>query len=145
MTERRLFFNVVTDDLPAATALYRELFGFVPSFESDWFVQLRSPDNAELELGFLRRDHEIVPDSLRTSPPSGMLTLTVDDVDAVHARAQAMGLTILEAPRDLFFGQRRLLLVDPSGLTVDVSSPCPPDPEWMKRVRPADGGGYVEG
>lgn len=46
---------------------------------------------------------------------------------------------------DLEAAPRRMLVDDGHGLTVDMSSECAPDPEWMKRVRPAEGGGYVEG
>ena len=60
-----------------------------------------------------------------------MLTIVVDDVDALHRQAVDRGLEVVESPRDLFYGQRRMLLVDPNGLLVDVSSECPPDPDWL--------------
>lgn len=60
-----------------------------------------------------------------------MLTVVVDDVDTVHARARAAGIEIVEPPTDLFYGQRRMLVTDPNGLLVDVSSECPPDPDWL--------------
>jgi uncharacterized glyoxalase superfamily protein PhnB len=69
--------------------------------------------------------------TFRAAPTGGMLTLVVDDVDAVHARAQEAGIEIVEPPTDLFYGQRRMLVTDPNGLLVDISSECPPDPDWL--------------
>lgn len=93
-------------------------------FDSDWFVNLQAPENDAVELGILQRDHELVPERFRNAAGGGMLTIVVDNVDAVYERARARGEEIVEAPRDWFYGQRRMLLVDPNGMLVDVSSEC---------------------
>lgn len=130
----RNFYSVLSDDVPASREWYVELFGYTVEFDSDWFVHLRAADSAEVELGILARDQEIVPRSVRDRPAGGMLTIVVDDADAVHERVVDLGTEIVEEPRNLFYGQRRLLVVDPSGLIVDVSSECPPDPAWLKTL-----------
>ncbi len=122
---------MLSGDLPRSRDWYVSLFGYEVEFDSDWFVHLQVPGSPALELGLIARDHEIVPDRLRPTPTGGLLTLVVDDVDAVHRRAEAEGVEILEPPRDLFYGQRRMLLLDPDGMVVDVSSECPPDPDWL--------------
>ena len=127
----RNFYSVLSDDLAATRDWYVSLFGYRVEFDSDWFVHLQSTDRPDVELGILARDHEIVPASVRERPSGGMLTIVVDDVDAVHRQAVDRGLEVVESPRDLFYGQRRMLLVDPNGLLVDVSSECPPDPDWL--------------
>ncbi|MEM9691096.1 MAG: VOC family protein [Myxococcota bacterium] len=144
MSERRLFFNLIVDDVEQASRFYVDVLGFRAVFTSDWFLQLQSPDEATLELGLLRRDHESVPEPARAAPVGGMVTIVVEDVDAVHQRAAEAGYTVLAPPQDMFYGQRRMLVDDGNGLVVDLSSACPPDPDWMKRVRPAEGGGYIE-
>lgn len=127
----RAFFSVLSADLPRSKAWYTSLFGYEVEFDSDWFVHLRDPVNPALELGIIAIDHEIVADTMRAAPVGGTMTLVVDDVDAVHALARDRGIEIIEAPRDLFFGQRRLLIADPDGQVIDVSSECPPDPDWL--------------
>jgi catechol 2,3-dioxygenase-like lactoylglutathione lyase family enzyme len=127
----RSFYSVFSTDLTRAKDWYVALFGYRVEFESDWFVHLQDPANPSIEVGVIARDHEIVPDGFRAEPTGGLLTLVVDDVDAIHQRALDGGVVVVEEPRDLFYGQRRLLLVDPDGLLVDVSSECPPDPEWL--------------
>jgi predicted enzyme related to lactoylglutathione lyase len=92
-------------------------------FDSDWFVILTHPDADGLELGILQRSHDIVPQSVRSAPSGIIVTFVVDDCDAVHDRARACNARVLEKPTDMFYGQRRMLLCDPDGTVVDVSSP----------------------
>ncbi|MEO1173007.1 MAG: VOC family protein, partial [Myxococcota bacterium] len=66
------------------------------------------------------------------NPPAGTLvTIVVEDVDALHATAAERDIPIVEPPRNLFYGQRRMLLRDPAGTLVDVSSECPPSEEFL--------------
>jgi predicted enzyme related to lactoylglutathione lyase len=126
----RNFYSVLSDDLAATRDWYVSLFGYRVEFDSDWFVHLQSTD-PDVELGILASDHEIVPAAVRGQPSGGILTIVVEDVDAVHRQAVDRGVDVVESPRNLFYGQRRMLLVDPNGLIIDVSSECPPDPDWL--------------
>ena len=128
---RRAFFTILSDDLPRSRSWYTSLFGYRVEFDSDWFVHLQDPDQSTLELGLLARDHEIAPRSARDRAVGGMVTLVVDDVDALHAEVVGRGIEVIEPPTNLFYGQRRMLIVDPDGQLLDVSSECPPDPEWV--------------
>lgn len=127
----RGFFSVTSDDLTASRDWYVGLLGYEVEFDSDWFVHLRDPANPCLELGILSRSHEVVPERVRSVPTGGFVTLVVEDVDAVHRHAQERGVEVLEEPTDQFYGQRRMLVVDPNGLVLDISSECPPDPDWL--------------
>jgi len=86
-------------------------------------VQLASPAHPRLEFGIIQQDHELIPPEFHAAPQGCYLTFVVDDVDAVYARAQSMGTTVIQPPKDEFYGQRRLLLTDSNGLLVDISSP----------------------
>lgn len=127
----RSFYSATSTNLERTRDWYVSLFGYRVEFESDWFVHLQDPENPAIELGIIARDHEIVPEQHRADPAGGMLTLVVDDVDTLHTQAVDEGIEVVEEPRDLFYGQRRMLLLDPDGLMVDVSSECPPDPAWV--------------
>ncbi len=127
--------TMFADDLPAARDWYIDRLGYTVAFDSDWFVQLRSASNETVELGILLRNHEIVPEPFRGARAGSMLTVVIDDVDRVHARCVAAGDRIVEPPRDLFYGQRRMLVLDPEGMLVDVSSECDPDPEWLASLK----------
>lgn len=127
MSVNRAFVNVLSDRLPETRDFYAGLLGLTVAFDSDWFVNLQDPDKPGNELGVWRRDHALVPEEHRAVAPSGpsgtILTFVVDDVEAVHRRAEALGRTIVEPPRDTFYGQRSMLLKDPNGQLVDVSTP----------------------
>ncbi len=128
----RAFYSIFSDDLRQSRDWYVKLFGYQVAFDSDWFVHLQGPGNALLELGILARGHEIVPQSHRGEPAGGMLTIVVNDVDVTFELVNAASdVIVVEPPRNLFYGQRRMLLRDPNGLLIDVSSECPPDPDWL--------------
>jgi catechol 2,3-dioxygenase-like lactoylglutathione lyase family enzyme len=135
MSVLRSFVCIFSDRLAETRDFYVELFGWRVDFDSDWFVHLQAKDNASVELGILRRDHEIVPQAFRASPAGMLVTIVVPDVDAVHATVLERGFVPVETPRDLFYGQRRMLLRDPSGTLVDVSSECPPSPEFLASLK----------
>ncbi|EPJ44827.1 MAG: hypothetical protein OFPI_38820 [Osedax symbiont Rs2] len=51
------------------------------------------------------------------------LTLLVDGAIAVFERVKQLNFEIVQAPELSFYPHRRLLLKDPAGVLVDVSSP----------------------
>ncbi|MEM6989246.1 MAG: VOC family protein [Myxococcota bacterium] len=145
MAIQRVFYNVLSADLAAARRFYCGLLELSVRFDSDWFVHVGVAGNEGLEIGLLARDHALVPEAWRGAPRGAVLTVVVDDVDRIHEQARAAGVEVVEPPTDQFYGQRRLLLRDPDGTLVDLSSECAPDPAWLAKVQPIEGGGYREG
>lgn len=123
MAIARLMTNICSPDLAASRDFYQQLLDLEVTFDSDWFVQLTFPNNASLELGIIQQNHELIPPDFHAAPQGCYLTFVVDDVDNVYKRAQSMNLAVLQPPKNEFYGQRRLLLTDPNGLLIDVSSP----------------------
>lgn len=123
MSFSRVLTNICSDDLPSSRDFYVGLLGFEVNYDSDWYVQLRSPTNKALEFGIISRKSELVPSQFQ-KPPTGMyVTFVVPDVDAVFARAKSLGLHIVQEPRNEFYGQRRFLTLDPNGCLIDICSP----------------------
>lgn len=120
----RMMTNICSEKLPESRDFYTRLFDFNVDYDSDWFVHLISNDK-QLELGIIKRNNEIVPDDFQHIPQGFYLTFVVESVDEVFELAKAEGLKILGEPTNTFYGQRRLLLKDPNGSLVDVSSPIP--------------------
>lgn len=119
----RFFTNLMTSRIPASQAFYATLLDMETHFESDWFVILRPRDNPHYELGLIDAGSELIPGSYCDTPRGSYFTFVVEDVAEVYDRAKANGYTIVQPPRDEFYGQRRLLLEDPNGYLVDVSAP----------------------
>ena len=122
MAIQRVFASVFTDHLQESRDFWVGMLGFGVTFESNWFIQLAAPGDAALELGLLLRDHETVPAEFQRYPQGGLVTVVVDDVDVVHAEALRRGARIVEPPTDMFYGLRRMLVTDPNGQLVDISS-----------------------
>lgn len=119
----RILPNICSDDLAASRDFYVQLLGFKVNYDSDWYVQLAVPDVAGLELGIIRREHELVPAAHQLAPRGVYITFVVKDVDESFAVAQKMGAKIVQSPRNEFYGQRRFLVEDPNGCLIDICSP----------------------
>ena len=114
--------NICSDNLKESRDFYTKLFDFKIAYDSDWFVHLISNDK-KLELGIIDRTNEIVPKDFQKHPQGFYITFVVDNADEIFKIAKSENFEIIREPNDTFYGQRRLLLKDPSGTLVDVSSP----------------------
>jgi catechol 2,3-dioxygenase-like lactoylglutathione lyase family enzyme len=123
MSFSRILTNICSDRLAESRDFYVTLLGFDVSYDSDWYVQLRSPSNKELEFGIILRSHSLVPHEYQTAPSGMYVTFVVPEVDLVYEKAVAMGLRIVQEIRNEFYGQRRFLIVDPNGCLIDICSP----------------------
>ncbi|MEM9808388.1 MAG: VOC family protein [Cyanobacteria bacterium P01_D01_bin.56] len=119
----RILTNICSDDLPSSKNFYVDLLGLNVKYDSDWYVQLCSPENSEIEYGIIKRDHELVPAQYQQNPTGMYVTFVVPDVDSVYQKAVDMGLPIIQEPRNEFYGQRRFLTQDPNGCLIDICSP----------------------
>lgn len=119
----RGFPNVVSQDLVASQAWYVDLFGWQVEYTSDWFVHLKAAQASGVELGILAAGHEIVPTGAGPGSSGTFLTIVVADVQEIRDRARELGVDVVEEPQDLFYGQRRMVVHDPDGTVIDVSSP----------------------
>jgi predicted enzyme related to lactoylglutathione lyase len=123
---QRAFTNILCRDPGRTATFYEGLLGMTRHADFGWFVVLSHADMPSLEFGLLDRGHETVPQELAAEPAGVILTFVVEDVHLVHDRAVDMAVEILDGPTDLPYGQRRLLLRDPEGTLIDISSPTPP-------------------
>ena len=119
----RILTNICSTDLQKSKDFYVSLLGFNVKYDSDWYVQLCSPEDSEIEYGIIQKDHELVPKEYRNSPTGMYVTFVVADVDATYKTALEMGISIVKEPRNEFYGQRRFLAKDPNGCLIDICSP----------------------
>ena len=119
----RAFTNILAGDVSATAQFYEDLLGMKRTGDFGWFVILSHDNMPGFELGVLDRNHETIPAGVTDNPSGVVLTFVVASVEDVHSQAMTMNAEVVEAPKDLPYGQRRLMLRDPAGTAVDVSSP----------------------
>ncbi|MGE0845548.1 MAG: VOC family protein [Flavobacteriaceae bacterium] len=114
MTVRRIVANVATGSVPELRRFYAELFGLDVLMDHGWIVTLSNRATMTVQLGIASEGG--------SGTPVPDLSIEVDDVDAVRARAGAMGCDIVYELADEPWGVRRFYLRDPAGKLVNVLS-----------------------
>lgn len=130
MTLSSFYPVLMTQDVPKAADFYRTYFGFVPAFESDWYVHLHAPDKPEFALAILRFDHETIPLGGGTVARGVLLNFETEQVDELFERFSKAGLPIRLGLRDEAFGQRHFITEGPDGVLIDVIKVIPPAEEY---------------
>src|SRR4051794_12139 len=103
----------ITSDKPAQTReFFVDLLGFEVAMDLGWVMTVASPANPSAQVNIISND----------DPSAPGISVGVDDVDAVHARAVEQGVEIAYALRDEEWGVRRFMLREPSGTTVNIVS-----------------------
>lgn len=103
----------IKSERPAETRdLFVELLGFEVAMDIGWIVTVTSPTNPAVQVSIISNDDMAAPG----------ISVGVDDVDAVHAKAVEQGFQIVYPLRDEDWGVRRFMLREPSGTVVNVVS-----------------------
>ena len=130
-----LFPVLCTESVDKSHSFYKNLFSMQAAFEIDWYVQLQSPENVSIQIAFVKGDHPSVPERFRAMPAGTIVTLEVEDADRYYRKAKELGLTIEMSLRDEPWGQRHFMVVDPSGVLVDVVKLIEPSKEFIEHYQ----------
>ncbi|MBL8680393.1 MAG: VOC family protein [Myxococcales bacterium] len=122
----------------ASRDFYVSLLGLSVVFDSGWFAQLQCAHAPSQQLGLVEFSHPSVPEAHRSLPRGALVTVEVDDVDVVYARAREKGLEIALSLRDEDFGQRHFMTIDPDGLLVDIVKMIAPSKEYEAHYQRSD-------
>lgn len=117
----RMIANLFSDNLQQSKEFYEKILDFRAEFESNWYINLKSNDS-QLEIGLFPKTTDLIPKDYVQSPSGVNLAFVVNDLDEVHERAVKMNARIVLQPEGDFYGQRRMLLEDPNGILLDISS-----------------------
>lgn len=112
MAVRRIVANLAAAEPAAVAAFYANLFGLRTVMDMGWIVTLQADASQSPQLSMMSGGG--------SGTPVPELSVEVDDVDAVHARAVAAGHAITYGPVDEPWGVRRFFVRDPAGRLVNV-------------------------
>jgi catechol 2,3-dioxygenase-like lactoylglutathione lyase family enzyme len=104
--------NIRSDQPGETRDFFADLFGFEVAMDMGWVTTLASPSNPSVQITIISGDDMAAPG----------ITVGVEDVDAIHAKAVERGLAIAYPLRDEEWGVRRFMLRDPNGIVVNVVS-----------------------
>ena len=103
----------IKSEQPAETRdFFVDLLGFEVAMDLGWIVTVASPTNPAVQVTIISNDDMAAPG----------ISVGVEDVDAVHAKALEHGFEIVYPLRDEEWGVRRFMLREPSGTVVNVVS-----------------------
>ncbi|MVN86972.1 hypothetical protein GO986_09360 [Deinococcus sp. HMF7620] len=134
MQTRAISLMTLSQNPAEGARFYQQHFGFLPTAELPWFVSLQHPDHPQFNLDLIQKDHEAAGPFLQGKRTAAvMLALVVDDVDAEAVRLQQAGLTFLMPPTAEPWGQKRLQVLGPDDVVVEVLQMTAPDQDWLKQ------------
>jgi catechol 2,3-dioxygenase-like lactoylglutathione lyase family enzyme len=108
------------DDVAASAHFLTAHFGFTEQMSADGFAAL-ARDDAGLNVVFLRRGMELLPEDQRDDHAAGLiLAFMVDDLEGELARLEAEGVAITMPLRSEEWGERAFQVRDPNGVIVEL-------------------------
>ncbi len=130
---KSLFPDICSTNLVDSKEFYVDFLGFNVIFEIDWYIQLQSPSLESIQIAFVEKNHSSVPKGYQKTPQGVVVTVEVENVDAVYQRAQDLGLPVIVNLCNEQWGQRHFMLEDPNGLLVDVYTMIEPTDEFAQQ------------
>ncbi|QRG66529.1 VOC family protein [Brevibacillus choshinensis] len=119
---------ILTQQVSDTAKFYIDSFGFVSTFESDWYVSLKNDQSGHsFELAILDAAHSTIPEGYRQPTTGLILNFEVENVDAEYNRLIVQSRLPLHLDiRDEAFGQRHFITSDPNGVLLDIITVIPP-------------------
>ncbi|MGN6521799.1 MAG: VOC family protein [Actinomycetes bacterium] len=112
MAGQRIKPNILSDRFEESRAFYNDVVGLGGGDGLDWILFFGT-EQREVQLSVMRLDIKagVHPD----------VSIEVDDVDEVHARAVAAGADIVYPLTDEEWGLRRFFVRDPNGAVLNIT------------------------
>ena len=112
MTVQRIVANFAAGNPQEQAAFYTALFDLDVVMDQGFIVTLASGETMRPQMSLMTEGG--------SGTPVPELSIEVDDVDAVHARAAAMDVAIVYALTDEPWGVRRFFARDPAGRVLNI-------------------------
>ncbi len=114
MQIKRVVPNIHTDRIAESRKFYCDFLGFQVVMDLEWILTLASPSHQMAQISLVRNESSVQPNQ------DFSLTIEVEDVDAMHAKANENGLPIVYPLTTEPWGVRRFHVSDPNGVRVNI-------------------------
>lgn len=117
MSIRRIVPDIASGQMEESRKFYADFLGLDLAMDMGWIMTFASPSNPTAQITLMQAAPSAVPQ------PN--VSIEVEDVDAVHAKAVGLGLRVVYPLTDEPWGVRRFFVTDPNGTVVNVMSHRP--------------------
>ena len=120
--------TLFVEDLQRAKSFYRDVFDLPVVWEDESSAVFKL-DNTVINLLDVSAAPELIEPGAVAGPEAGsrfMLSIWVDDADAVCAELEKRGVTLLNGPIDREWGKRTASFADPGGHIWEIAQDIPP-------------------
>lgn len=114
MNVKRVVPDITSSRMDQSREFYAGFLGMNLAMDMGWILTFVSPVNPTAQITLMQPP--------TTAIPNPNLSIEVQDVDAVHARAVELGLPIVYPLTSEPWGVRRFFVTDPNGVVVNVMS-----------------------
>lgn len=104
----------MSERMDESRKFYTEFLGFDLAMDMGWVLTFSSPTNPTAQITVVQKTE--------TTMPRPNMSIEVPDVDAVHAKAAALGLSIVYPLTDEPWAVRRFFVADPNGVIINILS-----------------------
>jgi catechol 2,3-dioxygenase-like lactoylglutathione lyase family enzyme len=120
--------TLFVEDLESAKEFYRDVFGLPVAYEDQNSAFFRFHNMGVNLLATRAADVLVSPATVASREAGSRLVLTVgvDDVDAVCTELAAAGVTLLNGPMNRPWGVRTASFTDPGGHIWEIAQELPP-------------------
>ena len=114
MSIKRVVPDIISQRMDESRKFYTEFLGFDVAMDMGWVLTFASPTNPTAQITLVQGSEKAIPQ------PN--MSIEVEDVDAVHAKALELGLPIVYPITDEPWGVRRFFVADPNGVIINILS-----------------------
>jgi len=121
--------TLFVEDLPRAKAFYQDVFGLKVVYE-DRVSAVAKLENLMVNLLQISESKKLVDPTSVASRAAGtrlLLTIAVEDANAVCAELRRHGVELLNGPVDRPWGRRTAAFADPAGNVWEIAQDLPRD------------------
>ncbi len=115
-----LYPVITTKKLDASKAFYTNHLNLEITFDSDWYISMKTSKGRTFELALLDYTHPSLPPAFQHATQGMLLNLEVEDVDAEYNRLKSSGLDMVLDIKSEDWGQRHFIIQDPNGILIDL-------------------------
>jgi len=117
MAVKRIVANIETTDPASVASFYSNLLGLETVMDHGWINTLQGAEQQSIQLSAASQGG--------SDTPVPALSIEVDDLEEVHARAVSLGIVIEYGPVNEPWGVRRFYVRDPAGTLINILTHAP--------------------